>query len=314
MSVNDNFLEEYYELLEEDLRGPWIRGTDNMYEGAVKSPSKKKGLKKIAHELLLANENEAFTLESDLCDLGKNYTVIIPDGDSMFNAVLSCLEHPAEYTASVFRKHIVSFALHNIEWFKTKLITEGQSLESYLRNISCGLSYGDRNCLQIMAMLWKMRISVLNPFEEADHIWHGEGLEGAHVVLIWNGHNHYSGSINISSENAKLKPIRNTVHYKTKVTTLPNKLQARKAELQKIAEDLKTLNQPAIKNEPQSDDDSSKIDVNGNNVTVADVHASADLSHVSDVTDKTCNVTNVTGETHGSSSNVTGETSRFVFQ
>ena len=132
MSVSNNFLEEYYELLEEDLRGPWIRGTDNMYEGAVKSPSKKKGLKKIAHELLLANENEAFTLESDLCDLGKKYTVIIPDGDSMFNAVLSCLEHPAEYTASVFRKHIVSFALHNIEWFKTKLITEGQSLESYL--------------------------------------------------------------------------------------------------------------------------------------------------------------------------------------
>ena len=171
-----------------------------------------------------------------------------------------------------------------------------------------------------------MRISVLNPFEEADHIWHGEGLKGAHVVLIWNGHNHYSGSINISSENKKLKPIRNTIHYKTKVTKLTNKLQEHKAELLKITEDLKTLNQPAIKNEPQSDDDSSKIDVNGNNVirkmsehcpvqssqtkTVADVHASADSSHVSDVTGETCNVTNVSDETssHDLSSNVTGET------
>ena len=102
MNVSDSFLEEYFELLEEDLQGPWIRGTDNMYEGVVKSPSKKKGLKKNADELLLANENEAFTLKSDLAELGKKYTVIIPDGDSMFNAILSCLEHPDEYTASIY--------------------------------------------------------------------------------------------------------------------------------------------------------------------------------------------------------------------
>ena len=257
MSVNDDFLEVYFNLLDDEQRGPWIKSTDNMYADAVKSPSKRKGYMKIQDELLLGNVDEAYTMATDLKENGKKHTVVVANGDCMFNAILSCIEHPVKYTASVFRKQIVSFALHNVQWFKDKIVCEGQSFESYLRNVSQGLCYGDRNVLQIVSMLWKIRITILNPFEPPDHIWHNEGTKGAHILLCWNGHNHYSGTINTESSNVRLQPIRNVIHYKSKSSIrLPARMLQKKTEVEKIREELKSLNEtPVIKEEPLSDKD-----------------------------------------------------------
>ena len=52
MSVNDEFLEVYFNLLDDKLRGPWLKITDEMYRGANKLPSKK-GYARIQDELLL---------------------------------------------------------------------------------------------------------------------------------------------------------------------------------------------------------------------------------------------------------------------
>ena len=106
-------------------------------------------------------------------------------------------------------------------------------------------------------MLWKIRITILNPFEPPDHIWHNEGMKGAHILLCWNGHNHYSGTINTESSHVHLQPIRNVIHYKSKSSIrLPARMLQKKAEVEKIREELKSLNEtPVIKEEPLSDKD-----------------------------------------------------------
>ena len=71
-------------------------------------------------------------MATDLKEHGKKHTVVVANGDCMFNAILSCIEHPDKYTASVSRKQIISFALQHVYWFKDKIVCEGQSLESYL--------------------------------------------------------------------------------------------------------------------------------------------------------------------------------------
>ena len=217
MDMTDDYLEQYFEGMEFTTRGQWIKGNDNMFKDiASKSPTKKKktGLDLAQKELLVTNQDESYTIVSDLGEYGRRYTSIIQDGDSMFRAVLSCLEHPDSYSTSMFRKQIVGYALHNMKFFKKKLVTSGESIESYLRNVSHGLIYGDRNILQIVAMMWKLKISVINPYEQPEHIWHNCGLPGADIILAFNGHNHYSGSVYIHEPHIRIFPRKNKIYTK----------------------------------------------------------------------------------------------------
>ena len=217
MDMTDDYLEQYFEGMEFTTRGQWIKGNDNMFKDvASKSPTKKKrtGLDLAQKELLVTNQDESYTIVSDLGEYGRRYTSIIQDGDSMFRAVLSCLEHPDSYSTSMFHKQIVGYALHNMKFFKKKLVTSGESIESYLRNVSHGLIYGDRNILQIVAMMWKLKISVINPYEQPEHIWHNCGLPGADIILAFNGHNHYSGSVFIHEPHIRISPRKNKIYTK----------------------------------------------------------------------------------------------------
>ena len=107
MKVTKDALELYFSLQDEDVKGEWKRGTDNMCRDAASTPIKKKKKKKLTfkqtmEDLLLATEDEAYTILSDMEENGRTYTVITRDGDCLYNAVLSCVEHPDEYTAAVF--------------------------------------------------------------------------------------------------------------------------------------------------------------------------------------------------------------------
>ena len=186
---------------------------------------KKKGLDLAQKELLVTNQDESYTIVSDLGEYGRRYTSIIQDGDSMFRAVLSCLEHPDSYSTSMFRKQIVGYALHNMKFFKKKLVTSGESIESYLRNVSHGLIYGDRNILQIVAMMWKLKITVINPYEQPEHIWHNCGVAGADIILAFNGHNHYSGSVYIHEPHIRIFPRKNKIYTKHSSNTVQAVLQ-----------------------------------------------------------------------------------------
>ena len=224
MKVTKDALEKYFSLQEEDVKGPWKKGTDNMCRNVAKSPAKKRNMKKkkitfkqAMEDLLLSTQDKAYTILSDLEEHGRTYTIITADGDCLYRAVLSYIEHPDEYDVETFRNQIVTFALHNMHWFKEKLVTDGENIESYLRNVSAGLTYGDRNVLQIIAMMWKVCISVLNPYEEADHIWHNQSLKGADIILCWNRHNHYSGSEFIEEPHIHLKPLQKLFLSKQKI-------------------------------------------------------------------------------------------------
>ena len=209
IDMTDDYLEEYFEGMEFTTREQWIKGNDNMFKDvASKSPTKKKktGLDLAQKELLITNQDEAYTIVSNLGEYGRRYTSIIQDGNSMFRAVLSCLGHPDLYSTSMFHKQIVGYALHNMKFFKKKLVTSGESIESYLRNVSHGLIYGDRNILQIVAMMWKLKISVINPYKQPEHIWHNCGLPGADIILAFNGHNHYSGPVYIHEPYIRISP------------------------------------------------------------------------------------------------------------
>ena len=99
MSVNDDFLEVYFNLLDDEQRRPLIKSTDNMYADAVKSPSKRKGYMKIQDELLLGSVDEAYTMATDLKDNGKKHTVVVANGDCIIYVMYqtSCQIHSISF-------------------------------------------------------------------------------------------------------------------------------------------------------------------------------------------------------------------------
>ena len=92
---------------------------------------KLKGSQKMVKLLNVSDTSKAYSLVNALAEIGRQYTVINQDGDSLFNAVLSCVSVPEKFTCDMFRKQIV-FAIRNIEHLESDLVESGQSVESYL--------------------------------------------------------------------------------------------------------------------------------------------------------------------------------------
>ena len=172
--------------------------------------------------------------------------IVNQDGDSLFNAVLGCVSYPDEYDSKMFRKQIVAFAIHNIEHVKKYLVQEGDTecVESYLRNISKGLSVGDRRCLVLISLMWKVTISVVSP-SGVDNIGdHDLDLEDVDIILLWNGCMHYSGSTYVLDPPVRLKVkkdkiFENTSFHlpKTKIKDKPDTTKNDKPETTKKDED-----------------------------------------------------------------------------
>ena len=158
-------------------------------------------------ELFVRNEDEAFTLVSDLKKLHRSYVPNKKDGDCMYRAILSCINVPSGVTISGFRKQIACYIMRNIHFFRKKLsLAECENLESFIRNLAGGLTFGDRNTLQAVAVMWNVTISVLNPFSQEDRVWHNETLDKVDIVLCWNGLNHYTGSVFSEEPSVRLSP------------------------------------------------------------------------------------------------------------
>ena len=149
--------------------------------------------------------------------------------------------------------------------------------------------YGDRNVLQIIAMMWKVRISVLNPYKEADHIWHNQGLKGADIILCWNRHNHYSGSEFIEEPHIHRKPLKKTIFVKTKdKMKIPEKL-LKNIKVNKTADECSVLSEQmtnTVDSSSAQDVDSSKTDkssvVGVDSSEVPNVVDSANIPNVAD--------------------------------
>ena len=191
-------------------RGVYVPSTENMLRGEDKHVvgAKQATYKQVqVDELFVRSEDEAFTLVSDLKKLHRSYVPIKKDGDCMFRAILSCINVPNGVTISGFRKQIACYIMRNINFFRNRLsLGNSENLESFIRNLADGRSSGDRNILQAVVVMWNVTISVLNPFSEEDRVWHNETLDKVDIVLLWNGFNHYNGSIFSEEPSVRLFP------------------------------------------------------------------------------------------------------------
>ena len=125
----------------------------------------------------------------------------------MFRAILSCVNVPNGVTISGFRKQIACYIMRNINFFRNRLsLGNSENLESFIRNLADGRSFGDRNILQAVAVMWNVTITVLNPFSAEDRVWHNETLDKVDIVLLWNSFKHYSGSIFSEEPSVRLFP------------------------------------------------------------------------------------------------------------
>ena len=239
IEVSDDYLEYLYEQLPEELRGPWIKSKDmeareqkkkdvpDVSSSGTSSPSissaKKMKKERSVNDLVVANSSEAKTIIRSLKSVGKKYVAVEMDGNCLYNAYLSNLIVPEGYDVVKFRKQIAAFGVKNYKFFRDKIHLSGESYESYMRNIASGLSYGERHVLEMVTKMWYTRITIINPHFDAIKIWHDQDLEDSHVILAWNGNDHYVGSCFKEAPYLRLRSLENVIHRKKTSFLVPIK-------------------------------------------------------------------------------------------
>ena len=142
----DKQLELFFATLPQHLHGDFIETTNVMLHKEGKrlneEVKKLKGSQKTVKLLNVLDTSQVYSLINALAEIGRQYTVIKQDGDSLFNAVLSCVSVPEKFMCDMFRKQIVVFAMRNIEHLESDLVESSQSIESYLQNIAGVFSLG----------------------------------------------------------------------------------------------------------------------------------------------------------------------------
>ena len=87
------------------------------------------------------------------------------DGSCLFSAILVQISHhTTRYTADMLRKQTAYYLSKHWEIFSNtcEAITD-EPLESYIKNLYYGYSYGDILCLGVIGFMWKLRITVVTP-------------------------------------------------------------------------------------------------------------------------------------------------------
>ena len=210
--VRDVYLERLFNAMDESLRGPWIKSSDEIRTPG--SSPRKRGKKREVRELVVAGYKEARIIKKTLKTVQKKYVPVLENSDCVFNAYLSNIDVPKGYDAAMLRRQLVAFTLKNTPWFQNKIHPQNESMESYLRNVASGLCFGDRHCLEIISMMWKTIISIVNPHDEPINIWHDLDLEDVNVIICWNGNNHYVGTCFIAEPHICLRLIDAKIHVK----------------------------------------------------------------------------------------------------
>ena len=120
--------------------------------------------------------------------------------------------HTTRYTADVLRKQTAYYLSKHWELFSNTCdaITD-EPLESYIKNLFYGHSYGDILCLEVIGYMWKLKITVVNPDLEELKIFHTS--DNPHIVLVFNNLDglgaHYCATVGISK---KWVPVKGRDH------------------------------------------------------------------------------------------------------
>ena len=215
-------------MLPDDLRGPHIPCKEiQPCKDEVGNEETETKKKTVVEELVVSTEDEAFSIVSDLKNIGRKYSCVKNDDNSLYCAILSCINVPPGFTVPIFRKQIVAYALRNSDFFGRKL-SFSESFESFCRNLAGGLSYGNKNSLYLISLMWNVSISVLDPFVEEVKILHNIPLAEVDIVLVCNGLTHFSGSYFIQDPHIRLSPRKFRV---TKKKNLPEGFSGKQVQI-----------------------------------------------------------------------------------
>ena len=55
-------------------------------------------------------------------------------------------------------------------------------------------------------------MTIVSPYDEPIKIWHNVSLEDSHVVICWNGNDHFSGSTYVEKPFVRLRSIDDKIH------------------------------------------------------------------------------------------------------
>jgi hypothetical protein len=112
----------------------------------------------------------------------------------MFNALLSAIAVPMDYTASTLRRQVASFMAKNSDMcssFISPQLNPGESYYDYVLNTYNSTIWGDSCILQVIGLMWGVAITVITP-HITENILHSR--PDADVYLIFNGRDHYTGA------------------------------------------------------------------------------------------------------------------------
>ena len=210
------------------------------------SPKKGSRRKKIVDELVVVNIDEANKISDQLKKVGKFHYPTKKNKDCLFEAYLSNLNLPKGYDVMKFHRQIAGYGVKNADFFHDKIHVEGESLESYFRNLASGKSSGDKHTLELISLMWNTRITVLSPHYPPIKIWHSQDVDDSHCILVWNGNNHYVGTRFVEDPQCRLRSVDNTIHVRYKPVNVHNKTPVK------------------IKSEPLDEKASVDKDKNGN--------------------------------------------------
>ena len=118
--------------------------------------------------------------------------------DCMLDAVLSQVDVPSAYLTDNFRMqlsgHMAKFPHYFSVFFGPLLAEKRESYSSYIHRIARGDIWGDVCLLQVVAQMWSLKITIIQPLKSSVPVWHKSTEADSDIVIIYNGRDHYSGT------------------------------------------------------------------------------------------------------------------------
>lgn len=201
------------------FRGPYISWGEEETVVIQYSAKEKKLLDEPVRKLFLQSKGEFETIQAQLDTLNKIPKYTKPDGDCLFESILTNIVHPKKYNARSLRKQTALYmALHPDVFFeyieplcisKTAeareqgVLAQDQyySFESYVTSLFRGDIWGDQISGGAVGRMWQITISIIFPTGDRPlKLFHRK--ERPSIVIISNGGNekssmpssHFSGS------------------------------------------------------------------------------------------------------------------------
>ena len=155
-----------------------------------------KALSEETKKCYLQNNIEMEKIKKELKTYNRKINATPLDGNFLYSSILSQISHDPKYTAAHLRKQVALFLAKYPEVFfdNFKPWLEDQSVESYIRNMYDGHSYGDESAAAVIGVMWNIHITIISPNLPPVHVFHNRP-EKLDVIIVHNGQDSPDGDI-----------------------------------------------------------------------------------------------------------------------